>query len=143
MMAKLKQIRILLFLSVLSLTTFSNVSAQSLESRIDSLILKDFNDKNGPGGAFLVAHHGKTIYQKAFGNNNSGYVLLGYLIELVSGESYADFIKKHIFDKAGMNHSYYASDRKVILNRAYGYHKKATGYAALALNLLGKKRDNN
>lgn len=63
-----------------------------------------------------------------FEYNNSGYVLLGYLIELVSGETYADFIQQHIFDRLGMNHSYYASDRKVIANRAYGYQKKESGF---------------
>ncbi len=55
-----------------------------------------------------------------FDYNNSGYVLLGYLIELVSGEKYEDYIRIHIFDKAGMSQSCYASDRKVIKNRAYG-----------------------
>lgn len=63
-----------------------------------------------------------------FDYNNSGYVILGYIIELVSGTSYEDFIKKNIFDTAGMSHSYYASDRKVILQRAYGYHKKEQGF---------------
>lgn len=63
-----------------------------------------------------------------FDYNNSGYVLLGYLIELVSGEKYEDFVKKNIFKKAGMNHSFYASDRKIIKNRAYGYHEKSDGF---------------
>ncbi|MCL1674701.1 serine hydrolase domain-containing protein [Elizabethkingia meningoseptica] len=63
-----------------------------------------------------------------FEYNNSGYVLLGYIIELVSGQTYEDFIKKNIFEKAGMNNSFYASDRKIIKNRAYGYHQKETGY---------------
>lgn len=65
---------------------------------------------------------------KKFEYNNSGYVVLGYIIELASGETYEDFIKKNIFDKAGMTNSYYASDRKIIKNRAFGYHKKSTGY---------------
>lgn len=63
-----------------------------------------------------------------FEYNNSGYVLLGYIIELVSGDTYEHFIKKNIFDKAGMSQSYYASDRQVIKKRAYGYHKKEYGY---------------
>ena len=63
-----------------------------------------------------------------FDYNNSGYVVLGYIIELVSGDSYENFIKKNIFDKAGMSHSYYATDRQVIPKRAYGYHKKESGY---------------
>ena len=63
-----------------------------------------------------------------FEYNNSGYVLLGYIIELVSGESYEDFIEKHIFQKIGMNQSGYATDRQIIKKRAYGYQEKETGY---------------
>jgi CubicO group peptidase (beta-lactamase class C family) len=63
-----------------------------------------------------------------FEYDNSGYVLLGYIIELVSGETYENFVTGHIFKKAGMEHSYYASDRSVICKRAYGYHKKSYGY---------------
>lgn len=63
-----------------------------------------------------------------FEYNNSGYVLLGYLIELTSNEKYEDFIQKNIFDKIEMENSYYATDRKVIKNRAYGYHQKNYGF---------------
>ncbi|AZB29446.1 serine hydrolase domain-containing protein [Chryseobacterium balustinum] len=60
--------------------------------------------------------------------NNSGYVVLGYIIELVSGKTYEDFIQLNIFDKIGMSNSYYATDRRVIKNRASGYHQKSYGY---------------
>ncbi|MBW2936781.1 beta-lactamase family protein [Aureisphaera sp. CAU 1614] len=60
--------------------------------------------------------------------NNSGYVLLGYIIELVSGNTYEDFIETYIFEKLGMKNSRYSSDREVIKNRAYGYHKRTYGY---------------
>ncbi|MEE1946524.1 serine hydrolase domain-containing protein [Pedobacter sp. KR3-3] len=63
-----------------------------------------------------------------FDYNNSGYVVLGYIIELVSGETYENYIQKHIFDKAGMSHSRYASDVAVINKRAYGYRKKGEVY---------------
>ncbi|WP_144884885.1 serine hydrolase domain-containing protein [Lacibacter cauensis] len=63
-----------------------------------------------------------------FEYNNSSYVLLGYIIELVTGESYEAFIQKSIFQKAGMQQSRYATDRQVILNRADGYQKKESGY---------------
>jgi CubicO group peptidase (beta-lactamase class C family) len=53
--------------------------------------------------------------------NNSGYVLLGYIIEQLSGMSYGDFIEKNIFDKLGMKNSYYADTYKIIPNRACGY----------------------
>ncbi|WP_312900143.1 serine hydrolase domain-containing protein [Chryseobacterium taichungense] len=63
-----------------------------------------------------------------FEYNNSGYIILGYIIEKVSGETYEDFVRKNIFEKIDMIHSYYASDRKVIKDRAYGYHKKSNGF---------------
>lgn len=63
-----------------------------------------------------------------FDYNNSGYFLLGYIIELVSGETYEDFIEKRIFQKIGMENSFYNNDRQVIKNRASGYHKKENGY---------------
>lgn len=57
-----------------------------------------------------------------FKYNNSGYALLGYIIELVSNQDYKSFIEEQIFNKVGMNHSYYTSDSRIIKNRAYGYH---------------------
>lgn len=39
--------------------------------------------------------------------SNSGYVLLGYLIERISGESYASFVHKNIFTPLGMKDSGY------------------------------------
>lgn len=56
--------------------------------------------------------------------NNSGYFLLGYIIEKASGMSYQKFIKERIFDKIGMNNSYYGSHQEVIKNRASGYNKR-------------------
>lgn len=44
--------------------------------------------------------------------SNTGYLLLGLIIEKVSGMSYFDFIKHNIFEKAEMNNSdFYESDR--------------------------------
>ncbi|MEB2775855.1 serine hydrolase domain-containing protein [Algoriphagus sp. D3-2-R+10] len=59
-----------------------------------------------------------------FKYNNSGYVILGYIIEVLSGKTYAEFIQDNIFDKLEMNSSQYASHSEVIENRAYGYHQK-------------------
>lgn len=56
--------------------------------------------------------------------NNSGYILLGHIIEVVSGQSYAEFIHDHIFSKLGMKSSYYGSMSKIIPNRASGYQDK-------------------
>lgn len=59
-----------------------------------------------------------------FKYNNSGYIILGYIIEIISGNSYADFIQENIFDKLEMTSTYYASHQKVIKNRASGYHDR-------------------
>jgi len=56
--------------------------------------------------------------------NNSGYVILGYIIEKVTGQPYADFVEERIFKKLEMTTSQYASQREVIQNRASGYQKK-------------------
>ncbi|WP_412476198.1 serine hydrolase domain-containing protein [Flavobacterium sp. TBRC 19031] len=236
---KMKKIKNYLYLiTTICLCSINHTYGQNFESKIDSLLLNIFKDKNGPGGEFLIAKAGKPIYQKAFGKanlelnvdltsenifqlgsvtkqftaisvlileekgklnlsdpiskyipdypsgekitihhllthtsgikdftkmkslreiaqkemtpkmmvdffknepgdfkpgekfeyNNSGYVVLGYIIELISGEQYEDFINKNIFVKAGMTNSYYASDRKIIPKRAYGYQKKEDRY---------------
>jgi CubicO group peptidase (beta-lactamase class C family) len=53
--------------------------------------------------------------------SNSGYVLLGYLIERISGQSYADFVRQNIFQPLGMKDSGYDSNSAVISHRASGY----------------------
>lgn len=56
-----------------------------------------------------------------FKYSNAGYILLGRIIEIVSGESYQDFIETNIFKKTGMDSSYYGSMNELIKNRASGY----------------------
>ncbi|MEH6535624.1 MAG: serine hydrolase [Psychroserpens sp.] len=63
-----------------------------------------------------------------FKYNNSGYILLGHIIEVTSGKSYEDFIQANIFDKVGMTSSYYGSMTRLIPNRATGYSQTDSGY---------------
>jgi CubicO group peptidase (beta-lactamase class C family) len=53
--------------------------------------------------------------------SNSGYVLLGYLIEKISGESYEKFVQENIFTPLGMKDSGYDSNSAIILHRVAGY----------------------
>ena len=53
--------------------------------------------------------------------SNSGYVLLGYLIEKISGQSYSDFVQQNIFTPLGMKDSGYDSNSTIIAHRAAGY----------------------
>jgi CubicO group peptidase (beta-lactamase class C family) len=59
--------------------------------------------------------------------SNSGYVLLGYLLEKISGQTYADFVTQNIFKPLGMKDSGYDSNAAVILHRASGYTPSPDG----------------
>ena len=60
--------------------------------------------------------------------SNSGYVLLGYIIEIVSGKTYAEYIEENIFRPVGMPNSLYADDIRLVKNRADGYAKDDRGF---------------
>ena len=53
--------------------------------------------------------------------SNSGYMVLGAIIEVVSGIDFYDYIQAHIFDPAGMTNSGFYSKFEDIPNRAWGY----------------------
>lgn len=59
--------------------------------------------------------------------NNSGYALLGAIIEKVSGMSYADFIRTRIFEPLGMRNSFYESAEAVVPGRVPGYDRTPEG----------------
>lgn len=52
---------------------------------------------------------------------NSGYFLLGYIIEKVSGNTYREYIEENFFKPLGMTASCYGNDSRIIKNRASGY----------------------
>jgi D-alanyl-D-alanine carboxypeptidase len=60
--------------------------------------------------------------------SNSGYILLGAIIEKASGQSYANFIRTRIFEPLGMKHSYYDSDIPIIPGRVSGYERSDKGF---------------
>ena len=53
--------------------------------------------------------------------SNSGYVLLGYLLEKISGERYQDFLQKNFFTPLAMHDTGYDSNSEIIPHRASGY----------------------
>src|SRR5690606_393049 len=53
--------------------------------------------------------------------SNSGYLVLGWVIEKVSGESYETFVQTNIFKPLGMKDSGYDSNLAIIERRASGY----------------------
>jgi len=93
--------------SYTSMSEFGKMMRKDMEVEKIIDVFKDQPFDFDPGENFLY--------------NNSGYILLGAIIEKVSGSKYADFIKKRIFDKAGMVNSVYGEAALVIKNRAKGY----------------------
>ena len=53
--------------------------------------------------------------------SNNGYMLLGVVIEKLSGGSYSDYLEKNIFKPAGMTQTHFGDDYVVIKNRAASY----------------------
>jgi CubicO group peptidase (beta-lactamase class C family) len=56
-----------------------------------------------------------------FNYSNSGMVLLGAIIEKISGMGYGEYLQRHIFEKAGMTESRLAQEHEVLANRSIGY----------------------
>lgn len=63
-----------------------------------------------------------------FSYSNSGYFLLGVLIEKLSGKSYEKMLQDKIFTPLNMNDSGYDNHGDILKNRATGYEKQDGGY---------------
>jgi CubicO group peptidase (beta-lactamase class C family) len=62
-----------------------------------------------------------------FSYSNSGYVLLGYLVEKVSGQTYGDFLQQNIFTPLGMKDTGIDSNAAILPQRAQGYRRSPHG----------------
>lgn len=63
-----------------------------------------------------------------FKYSNSGYFLLGYIIEKVSGKTYEQMLHDNIFKPLKMNSTGYDSHHKILSKRASGYEKSGFKY---------------
>ncbi len=55
--------------------------------------------------------------------NNSGFFLLGYIIEKMSGMSLADYLKENLFKPLGMNNTGVYTVTRLLDHEAYGYDR--------------------
>jgi CubicO group peptidase (beta-lactamase class C family) len=53
--------------------------------------------------------------------NNSGYFILGYIIEKITGEPYENYLKKTFFDPLGMKDTGVHNSHTIYEHEAYGY----------------------
>jgi len=57
-----------------------------------------------------------------FRYSNTGYAVLAMIVEKISGQSFARFLKEHIFDPLGMSNTVaYEKGISTVKHRAYGY----------------------
>lgn len=67
--------------------------------------------------------------------SNGGYIVLGAIIEKVSGQDYYDYVREHIFKPAGMqNADWYESD-KPTMNMASGYTREGAAAGSRLNNI--------
>jgi CubicO group peptidase (beta-lactamase class C family) len=103
---------------------FGNLSAKDLSPQQLADVFKNEPFDFAPGAEYRY--------------NNSGYALLGMIIEQVTGMSYADAIRDLIFKPAGMEHSYYLSNEPIIPHRASGYVRSGSNFQnATYLSMTG------
>jgi len=59
--------------------------------------------------------------------NNTGYYLLGMIVEKVTGQPYGDYLRDSLFVPNGLTSSVYCSTGPIIKRRASGYDRRPTG----------------
>ncbi|MFN0252104.1 MAG: serine hydrolase domain-containing protein [Kofleriaceae bacterium] len=60
--------------------------------------------------------------------SSSNYVLIGKILEQLTGEPLAVLMKKRVFDRAGLEHTRFCESYELIPNRARGYAKTKQGW---------------
>lgn len=60
--------------------------------------------------------------------NNSGFFLLGVVVEKAAGMPYGEFLRKKIFEPAGMRSTWVDAPRLEVRNRATGYKAAQKGF---------------
>jgi CubicO group peptidase (beta-lactamase class C family) len=104
----------------------------------DEEVMEDFSELwienpmyllRSPKDFVKLLKKGTTMFNpgERFHYNNGAFIVLGLVIENVSGIPFVDFVKKNIFDVAGMKASGYFSMDKLPKNCAYGYLENAEG----------------
>ena len=63
-----------------------------------------------------------------FHYSNSGYFILGAILEAVSGKSYEELLRERIFEPLEMKNSGYAHSEAILPHRASGYERSPGGF---------------
>ncbi|MFK7925959.1 MAG: serine hydrolase [Bacteroidia bacterium] len=63
-----------------------------------------------------------------FAYSNSGYALLGYIVEQITAQSYEQVLQEKILDPLNMTNTGFNDSRKIVKNRASGYSQDGNDY---------------
>jgi CubicO group peptidase (beta-lactamase class C family) len=64
----------------------------------------------------------------AWAKSNSGFIILGYIIDNASGKSYEQYVEETIFKPVGMKNSYFGAQKSTPKNTVKAYVKGPNGY---------------
>ena len=83
----------------------------------------------GPGDMYPLLAAGEKSFEPGsqFKYCNGGYVILGMLIEAVSGMTYEDFLQAKIIEPLGLQHTGCYAANRLPANVAVGYEEEAEG----------------
>ena len=98
-------------------TSFSNYGEMMRDPITPMDILKIFQDSS------LLFNPGER-----FRYSNSGYAILGVIIEQISGKSYEDVLREKILVPLGMNNTGLDNSRTVLKRKARGYDKNGGSF---------------
>jgi CubicO group peptidase (beta-lactamase class C family) len=74
-----------------------------------ALVKKGLSFSNSPGIAYEYS--------------NTGFALLGYILQKVSGQKYSEYVTEHILKPLGMTHTYFEYSRVPPVALAHGYRR--------------------
>jgi CubicO group peptidase (beta-lactamase class C family) len=87
---------------------------------------------NAPGTEAIIEEMKKDAYDFDPGTkwsyDNSGYFLLGYIVEKVSGQSYGDFLRENFFRPLGMTNTGVCRTHPDLPHEALGYGLGTNGF---------------
>lgn len=71
--------------------------------------------------AFLLAQRAEFTPGERYAYCNTGYVLLGFIVEAVTGRRFREVLRERVFEPCGMKQSLLLDDHTIIPKRATGY----------------------
>lgn len=98
------------------ISTFSNTLSSTNDQDQDAL------EKNALSYAEKFLKRTKQT-EHSYRYSNANYVLLGYIVQQVSGQSYGDYVKEHIFSPLSMHDSFVTLDEAAAHGLATPYRR--------------------